>query len=314
LNTNLPAVREFIYGVAEHWIRQGVDGWRLDVPGEINDDAFWREFRRRVKAVNPEAYIVGEIWHEAQRWLQGDQFDAVMNYQFTRACIGFFIGQNADETLTANVGFQSYPPLDASGFAYTINHLLGIYDSAITHVQMNLLDSHDTARFVSIAKGDQSALRLATLFQMTYPGAPSIYYGSEIGMLGGKDPDCRRTFPWGTPGKWDTKLLQFFKDCIALRKRYAALRYGDFRFVFAEGNTIAYLRSLGDQKFIVVINAGAEATINIIVHPEFGLPEGTRLICLPDQQSAYQVKGGLISGIHAGKRDGFVLMAQPPQN
>jgi glycosidase len=149
---------------------------------------------------------------------------------------------------------------------------------------------------------------------MTYPGAPSIYYGSEIGMLGGKDPDCRRAFPWETPGKWDTRLLQYFKDCIALRKRYAALRYGDFRFVFAEGNAIAYLRSLGDQKFIVVINAGAEATINIVVHPEFGLPEGTTLHCIPDQQTqpAYQVKSGQISGVHVGRREGYVLMAQPP--
>ena len=87
---------------------------------------------------------------------------------------------------------------------------------------MNLLDSHDTARFISIAKGDTAALRMATLFQMTYPGAPSVYYGDEIGMLGGKDPDCRRAFPWETPGKWDNALLQYFKDCIALRKKYAA--------------------------------------------------------------------------------------------
>ena len=84
-------MREFLFRVAEYWIEQGIDGWRLDVPGEIDDDNFWREFRRRVKANNPDAYIVGEIWHRADRWLVGDQFDAVMNYQFTRACFGFFV-------------------------------------------------------------------------------------------------------------------------------------------------------------------------------------------------------------------------------
>ena len=89
-NTNTPAVREFICDVARYWIEFGIDGWRLDVPQEIDDDEFWREFRRVVKAANPEAYIVGEIWGDAERWLQGDQYDAVMNYGVSRAALGFF--------------------------------------------------------------------------------------------------------------------------------------------------------------------------------------------------------------------------------
>jgi glycosidase len=307
LNTALPAVRQFIFDVAEYWIRQGVDGWRLDVPAEINDDSFWQEFRRRVKAINPDSYIVGEIWHEAQRWLQGDQFDAVMNYQFTKACIGFFCGANMDEGLTSNVGFQAYPVLDASAFAYTINHLLSLYDRAISNVQMNLLDSHDTARFLSIAKGNESALRIATLFQMTYPGAPSVYYGDEMGMLGGKDPDCRRTLPWDQPDKWDQTLLQYFKDCIALRKKYAALRDGGFRFIFAEGNTVAYLRTQGEQKFIVVINVGAQTNINIVIHPEFGMLEGAPLKTVFGPAATYQVMNGQLNGVHLGKQEGIVL-------
>ncbi|MCL4505585.1 MAG: glycoside hydrolase family 13 protein, partial [Chloroflexi bacterium] len=242
-NTNLPAVRVFLYEVAEYWIRQGVDGWRLDVPGEINDDEFWREFRRRIKGLNPEAYIVGEIWHEAQRWLQGDQFDAVMNYLFTRSCIGYFVKDKRDEALLGNVGYSPAPNLDAQGFAFSVNSTLGLYDTGINQVQMNLLDSHDTARYLSIAKGDVSALKLATLWQMTYPGAPCIYYGDEIGLLGGKDPDSRRTFPWDTPEQWNRNLLQYTKDCIALRHKYAALRRGDFRFIYAEGNAVAYLRT-----------------------------------------------------------------------
>lgn len=123
LNTNTPAVREFIFDVAEHWVKFGCDGWRLDVPAEIDDDDFWRAFRQRVKAINPDAYIVGEIWHEAQRWLKGDQFDAVMNYMFTKACIGFFVSEKIDHNLTSNL--DPLPALDASGFAYALNSTLG---------------------------------------------------------------------------------------------------------------------------------------------------------------------------------------------
>ena len=93
-NTKTPAVREFLFGVAEHWIRSGIDGWRLDVPGEIDDDSFWQEFRTRVRALNPDAYIVGELWHDARRWLNGDQFDASMNYMVSMACLGFFAGDH----------------------------------------------------------------------------------------------------------------------------------------------------------------------------------------------------------------------------
>jgi cyclomaltodextrinase / maltogenic alpha-amylase / neopullulanase len=309
LNTALPAVREFIFDVAQHWLREGIDGWRLDVPGEINDDEFWREFRRRVRAVNPDAYIVGEIWHEAQRWLQGDQFDAVMNYQLTRAAVGFFVGDQKDEALTSAAGYAPVPNLSAQDFAYSINHLLGIYDIGITQVQMNLLSSHDTARYLSMAKGDLSALRLGTLLLMTYPGAPCIYYGDEISMLGGRDPDCRRPFPWETPGKWDAAMLQYTKDCIALRKRFKALRTGDFRFIYAEGNAVAYLRKLGDEKLIVVLNAGPATDINIVIHPEFGLPDGASLKTVFGAEAAYTVQQGMLRLVCVDKRGGVVLAA-----
>ncbi len=309
LNTGNPAVREFIFEAAEYWIRQGVDGWRLDVPGEIDDDAFWREFRRRVKAVNPDAYIVGEIWHEAQRWLQGDQFDAVMNYPFTRACLGFFAGARHDVSLTESVGYAPVPTLDAPGFARAINHLLSLYVPAINRAQLNLLDSHDTARFLSIAKGDVHALKLATLFQMTYVGAPSIYSGDEIGLLGGKDPDCRRAFPWDHPGKWNTELLDTFMACIALRKRRRALRAGTFEFIFAEGDIVAYLRALGDEKLIVVLNAGPAADITIVMRDHFSLPDGTTLVSQIGHPGAYTVQGGVLN-LHVGRRDGVVLSAE----
>ncbi|HUT15140.1 MAG TPA: glycoside hydrolase family 13 protein, partial [Anaerolineae bacterium] len=109
-NVDSPAVREFLLGVARYWIEEGVDGWRLDVPGEIKDDSFWREFRRQVKRANPDAYIVGEIWSDARHWLRGDQFDAVMNYPFTKACLSFFVGRNLDSALVSGVGYHPVHP------------------------------------------------------------------------------------------------------------------------------------------------------------------------------------------------------------
>jgi len=304
LNTSTPAVREFIFGVAEHWIRFGADGWRLDVPGEIDDDEFWREFRRRVKAVNPDAYIVGEIWHPAQRWLQGDQFDAVMNYLFTKACVGFCIGARMDVNLTSGVGYAPVPVLDAPAFARALQETLDMYDRGVRDVQMNLLDSHDTARFLSIAGGDVAALKLATLCQMTLPGAPSVYYGDEVGMLGGKDPDCRRAFLWDE-ATWNLELRDYFKRCIALRKRYRALRDGEWRVVLAAGDVIAYLRAWGDEKLIIALNSGAAATVEIAVRD--ALPEGARLQVEMGQHADYLVTGGALSNVSVPEREGVVL-------
>ena len=196
-NTNNPEVRTFILNVARHWLEQGIDGWRLDVPYDIEDDNFWREFRQVVKSVNPEAYIVGEVWSEARHWLQGDQFDAVMNYVLNRACLGFFGGEHLDTTQRPGGFFLQ--PLSTVQFADAIDHLLTLYDWKVTLVQLNLLSSHDMPRFLTLVQGDKAALQLATLFQMTFPGAPCIYYGDEIGMAGGHDPDCRRAFPWAKP-------------------------------------------------------------------------------------------------------------------
>jgi cyclomaltodextrinase / maltogenic alpha-amylase / neopullulanase len=107
-------VREFLWGVATYWLEQGIDGWRLDVPAEIDDDSFWQEFRRRCKRVNPDAYIVGELWGDAHRWLAGDQFDAQMNYPFMRAALGYFGGHNLDQRDTVHTGLGYIQPLDAS--------------------------------------------------------------------------------------------------------------------------------------------------------------------------------------------------------
>lgn len=255
-NTKTPAVRQFLFDVAEYWIRFGIDGWRLDVPAEIDDDSFWQEFRRRVRAINPQTYIVGEIWHEAQRWLKGDQFDAVMNYPVTLAALGYFGGKRLDvEEANRAGGYQGrVRPLDAAEFARQIDHVLSLYDPAITQAQLNLLGSHDTPRFLTCVRGDRVALRLAMLFLFTYPGAPCIYYGDEIGMDGRHDPDCRRTFPWDER-RWDHELRNYTKECIALRKAHPALRRGCYHRLFAAHGVYAFGRRLDEQALIVVFNA-----------------------------------------------------------
>jgi len=253
-NTNTPAVREFLFEVAEHWIKFGADGWRLDVATEIDDDSFWQEFRNRVRAVNPEAYIVAEIWHESQRWLQGDQFDAIMNYDVTRPCLAFF-GRKLDlSVLHQQSNYQGIKhTIDAHEFANQIDHNLGLYKTDITYSQLNLLDSHDTPRYLSCVSGDKSALKLAWLFQFAYPGAPNIYYGDEIGLDGKHDPDCRKSFPWDEH-KWDKNLLAYIKELIALRKKRPALRRGDFKRLWSADGVYAFSRSYEGKTFIVALN------------------------------------------------------------
>ncbi len=281
-----PQVREFIFRVAEHWIRQGADGWRLDVPAEIDDDEFWREFRRRVKAINPDAYIVGEIWHRADRWLRGDMFDAVMNYQFTRAALEFFLDfRRANRELLQVGSYGDIAPLDAPAFAKTLEEMLTWYPRDIAYAQMNLLDSHDTARWLTLARGDASALHLAWLVMFTYVGVPTIYYGDEIGMEGARDPDNRRGMVW-EEGRWNKETRKQVNKYCGLRKKYAALRRGEFKTLYAQDKCMVFARyfdsgrrsnapqsaavgaaATSDETIIIALNASpAPATIDIPIN------------------------------------------------
>jgi neopullulanase len=225
------------------------------VATEIDDDAFWQEFRNRVRAANPEAYIVAEIWHESQRWLAGDQFDAIMNYDVTRPVMAFCAQKLDLAVLHQQSNYHSlHAPIDAHEFANRIDHNLGLYKRDITYSQLNLLDSHDTPRFLSCVNADKTALQLAWLFMFTYPGAPCIYYGDEIGMDGKHDPECRKSFPWDE-AKWDKNLLNYVKQIIALRKKNPALRRGDFKRLWSTDGVYAFSRTLDDKTFIVAVNA-----------------------------------------------------------
>ncbi len=309
-NTDTPAVREFLLGIGRKWIDFGIDGWRLDVANEIDDDAFWQEFRRQVRAGNPEAYIVGEVWVESTRWLnKGDMWDAVMNYPFTRACIAFFIGESVDEVELKPTALYPAGPTDAETFRKNIERLQGIYPWSVTSVMLNLLSSHDMARFLTLARGDLSALRLATLFQMTYPGAPSIYYGDEIGMAGGHDPFNRGAFPWYAGDTWDRTLLHDFQRLITLRKTYDALRRGAFTFLYASRDVIAYARTLGDEIFVIALNVARE-TRRVDLPLEGIVDDGMRL----DEvwgRTSIATEAGMIRNLELAPRSGRIFAKLP---
>lgn len=250
LNTEHPDVQKYLLGVADFWVREvGIDGWRLDVADEV-DHQFWREFRKTVKAANPDAYILGEIWHESSPWLQGDQFDAVMNYPFTDAVLDFVVRGT----------------LDAKGFAESIGRQLSRYPRQASEVAFNLLDSHDTPRLLTLCKGDKSKMKLAALFQFTYSGTPCIYYGDEVGLDGGADPDCRKCMPWD-PQKQDLDLYAFYRKLIQIRKELAPLRTGSIHFLTADagGSKLVFERRLGAEVVIVLLNnldAAQTVTVN----------------------------------------------------
>lgn len=302
-----PQVRQFIYSVARYWLEQGIDGWRLDVPYCIDDDSFWQDFRQVVKSANPEAYIVGEIGDDATRWLKGDQFDGVMNYLLTYACWGFFGGQSLDRRLVGNWAHhaEAYLKPDAADFARQAQELLERYPRPAVLAQLNLLGSHDTARILTLLGGDASLVRLAVLFQMTYPGAPCIYYGDEIGLAGGIDPDCRRAFPW-QESRWDAELLGYFKKCIALRKSHPALRSGDFRLLAAGEGLAAYLRGAPDAENLVVILNRSAQTRRLSLPVADILAEGRVLNSLLDSGTA-RVENGRLSGLVLPPLSGAVL-------
>jgi cyclomaltodextrinase / maltogenic alpha-amylase / neopullulanase len=258
-NHQNPEVVKFIYDVARYWVDQGIDGWRLDVAFQFGDDAFWQGFRHVVKTANPEAYITAEIVEDASRWLKGDQFDAVMNYLFAYCLWGFIGGEDADREMMGHWVRHAGALLsaDTTDFARNVAQLLERYPRQNVLAQQNLLDSHDTARILSVLRGRKDLYRLMVLFQMTYPGAPMIYYGNEIGMEGGKDPDCRRAFPWDE-AQWDHELREYHRRLIALRHAHPALQAGSYRTLYAQDGKVAVFRQEGADQAIVALNRSAD--------------------------------------------------------
>ena len=289
-----PEVREYLLGVAEHWIRFGIDGWRLDVPEDIEDETFWPEFRRRVRAVNPEAYLLGEIWEEAPEWLEGDRFDALMNYPLALAILGFVGGSHLDRAVIA--GQSNYRrglvALDGPRFGALLEHLMTALEPDLTAVQFNLLGSHDTPRARTVMGGDPARLRLATLIQLTLPGAPSIYYGDELAMEGGVDPDCRRAYPAAgeaaDPEAIATRAL--VRSAIRARAAHDALRGGEVGVVAAGDRSIAISRLAGGRRAVVAVNAGDD-TVELDLAASGG-GEGLRALDLSGISGGRMADGG----------------------
>jgi len=201
LNTANEEVQDFLIQIALYWLKKfDIDGWRLDVSDEISH-GFWRKFRQAVKREKADAVIIGENWHDAYPYLQGDQYDSIMNYAFTKACLDYF----------------ARGTFDAAQMAEKLNANLMRNTEQVNRMMLNLLDSHDTHRFFTEVKKDKDKLVAAVALTMVFPGAPCIYYGTEICMEGGYDPDSRRGFCWDETA-WDKEVHTKIKELIHLRE------------------------------------------------------------------------------------------------
>ncbi|MGE7216838.1 glycoside hydrolase family 13 protein [Priestia koreensis] len=245
LNTSNAELREYLLEVGRYWVREfNIDGWRLDVANEVSHD-FWREFRKEVRAIKPDVYILGEIWHDAMPWLQGDQFDAVMNYPYTSGAIDFFAKQE----------------ITAEEFVNQTVETLVMYPKNVMEAAFNLLGSHDTPRILTICEGNKEKVKQLFTFLLSAPGTPCIYYGDEIGMSGDMDPGCRKCMEWAEE-KQDRELLQYITDLIALRREKGVFgNDGELDFVqySNETNHVMYTKTNGDDTLLFVFNNSSEA-------------------------------------------------------
>jgi cyclomaltodextrinase len=278
LNTDHAEVRQYLFDVARYWTEQGADGWRLDVPNEIDDDTFWNEFREVVKTANPEAYLVGEIWEADPRWVGPGHFDGLIHYPLREVLLDFLV----DDTFTA------------SKFVDRVVELLELYPRENTFAHFILLGSHDTLRLFTACGGDERKVRQAFLFQFCHPGAPVIYYGDEIGMEGQKDPLNRRTFPWGE-ASWNHDLRAHVQKLIALRRRLPQLRRGHLKPLAVDDETrvCAVSRTLDGDSAIVLLNAsGSTHRIQLDVS-DLGWVEGQRILEALKDEEVFVMSGRL---------------------
>ena len=237
LNTNNEEVKKYLLKVSEYWIKEiGIDGWRLDVCDEV-DHVFWREFKKKVKEANKDSVIIGEIMHEANSFLKGDQMDSIMNYPFKLAMVDFF-GRNS---------------ISAEEFNSVLAINRSMYMDSITRQMWNLIGSHDTRRFLTECSEDIDRMKLAIAFQFTYVGVPYIYYGDEIGLTGEEDPFSRKCMVW-EEDKQNRELFTFYQKMISLRKENKVLVYGDYNILYCKDNVLLYERSYEGESMLIAIN------------------------------------------------------------
>ena len=238
LNLKNPEVEKYVTDVACYWLKEcDIDGWRMDVGDEISH-YFWKHFRRAVKAVKKDALIIGEIWHYAGDFLEGDEWDTVMNYPFYLNLIDLL----ADEKI------------GVSRFIQNLGYMKGRLNKKCYPLMWNLIDSHDTARFLHLCNNKQK-LHLAAAFQLLMPGMPMIYYGDELAMPGANDPDCRRGMYWDEEYR-DNEMLEWYKRLIQVRRTHACIVEGELAETITrdEDGTIVLIRKNTEETVALIFN------------------------------------------------------------
>lgn len=236
LNTANLQVQEYFCKVGRYWVEEfHTDGWRLDVASEVND-GFWRKFHEEVKSVNPEAILIGEVWESANHWLDGTIFDSAMNYDFRKHCKRFFAEGS----------------IDAAEFDGRVTDMRMRYRRQTVYAQLNILDSHDVSRFLSVCGEDRRRYKLAIIFQMCFPGIPSVFYGDELGVTGIREEEYRQPMPWGR----QDELYAFFEQAIRMRKQQKALTQGDYHTINAVAGSRLYgfERTYEKQRVMIFLN------------------------------------------------------------
>ncbi|HAQ5688886.1 alpha amylase [Enterococcus faecium] len=244
LNTANPEVQKYLLDIATYWIKEfDIDEWRLDVANEV-DHHFWKKFREAVTEIKPDIYILGEIWHSSQAWLQGDEFHAVMNYAFTDSIKDYF----AKKKITA------------SQMVSGMNHQQMLYRDQVNEGTFNLLDSHDTARILTLCQGNKELMKSVMAFMFLQKGSPCIYYGTEIGMTGEDDPDCRKCMIWEKEEQ-DLELFGFIKELVSLRKQLSKIiseGSTQWLIVYDREDKLYFTRELEGQIIYVYFNQSKE--------------------------------------------------------
>ena len=242
LNTANPEVKAYLLKVATYWIEEfDIDAWRLDVANEV-DHQFWRDFRKAVLAKKPDLYILGEVWHTSQPWLNGDEFHAVMNYPLSDSIKDYFLrGVKKPYQFIDEINSQSM-----------------YYRQQISEVMFNLLDSHDTERILATAKGDVQLVKSALACLFLQRGTPCFYYGTELELDGGPDPDCRRVMPWERVSE-SNDMLHFMKELIQLRKNVSdIIQHGTYSLKEIKPDVPSLAWDYDGQKVRAIFNQSAE--------------------------------------------------------
>lgn len=242
LNTSNPEVQKYLIDIGRYYVNEfHIDGWRLDVSDEVSHD-FWRNFRKAIKGDNEDVVLIGENWHDAYSNLRGDQYDSIMNYSFTKACLDYFAKDKFDE----------------EQLAWRLNDILMRNSDTVNSMMLNLLDSHDTHRFFTEVGEDKGRFEAALCLLYMFPGAPCIYYGTEIMMSGGYDPDCRRCMDWK---KADTELCTLPERLAAIRKKYN-LSAGQVKIYAENGEFILENRIQNNLVVLKIKEGNYEITMN----------------------------------------------------